>query len=287
LTPSESPSLGPGGTAGILTPAQLRIRLIDRLGRLWYCDPDFWPVAREDEQALAVQRWPEIANEPETLAAIGSHLGIPLSPTPTDAHKLAIYREWKVLRAIALEPVGGDRLAFDYLAMPAAGATTGTRWRGTIGRSGSIQVTSSEQAPEPVCPICLALGQPIDTPLGPIAVEALRPADAVWSLDGSGRRVAERVLAVGSASVPAGHEVVRLVLADGRSIVASAGHPLADGRRLGALRPGDAVNGAVVVSTLRERYAGAMTFDLLIGGPTGVYAIDGVWLASTLAGRAR
>jgi hypothetical protein len=83
-------------------------------------------------------------------------------------------------------------------------------------------------------------------------------------------------------TVPAGHEVVHLALADGRTLVASPGHPLADGRLLGTLRAGDRVDDAVVTAVDRILYDGAETFDLLASGPTGSYAIDGIWLDSTL-----
>ena len=39
----------PSGRA--LTTAELKIRLIDQFGPLWYCDPDLYPVARADQAA--------------------------------------------------------------------------------------------------------------------------------------------------------------------------------------------------------------------------------------------
>jgi hypothetical protein len=292
--PAVSPSLGPSGTApvvtespsarpnGAITDVELKIRLVERFGPLWYCDPDYWPVAREDEAALAVQRWPEITADPVALAVIGRHLGIAVTSTPTDAQKLAIYRTWKVLRAIALEPAGADRNAFDYLAMPPGTAAHGTRSRGTINRAGTIVLTSALPAPAPVCPICLARGQLVETPSGPAAVQDLRVGGAVWTRGLDGGRLPGRVLALGDAGVPAGHEMVWLVLADGRALRASPGHPLADGRRLAALRAGDVVDGAVVVRAERVPYDEARTFDLLPSGPTGAYSVAGIWLASSL-----
>ncbi len=90
------------------------------------------------------------------------------------------------------------------------------------------------------------------------------------------------VVAVGTTPVPAWHRVVHLVLADGRSLIASPLHPLADGRLLGAISPGDLVDGSTVVSAESEPYDGGATFDLLPAGPTGTYWADGVLLASTL-----
>ena len=95
-----------------------------------------------------------------------------------------------------------------------------------------------------MCPICLARGTLIDTPAGPVAVERLRLGDPSGRSTADGRRVAGTVIALGSTAAPPDHEVVRLVLEDGRTVTASPGHPLADGRLLGDLRPGDAVDGS-------------------------------------------
>ena len=86
----------------------------------------------------------------------------------------------------------------------------------------------------------------------------------------------------GSMTAPADHTVVHLVLADGRELFASPGHPLADGRPLGSIRTGDVVDGAVVLSAERVPYGAGTTFDLLPSGPTGLYWADGIPLASTL-----
>jgi hypothetical protein len=53
-----------------------------------------------------------------------------------------------------------------------------------------------------------------------------------------------------------GHQKVHVVLADGRELWASAGHPMADGRPLGNLRAGGMLDGARVVSAEREPYSG-------------------------------
>jgi hypothetical protein len=133
-----------------------------------------------------------------------------------------------------------------------------------------------------MCPICLAGGTLIDAPGGPLPVEGLRIGAPVWTLDAHGQRVRGRVIAVGSAAAPADHRVVRLVLADGRTATASPGHPLADGRHLGDLRAGDAVDGSVVVSADLMANDGARTYDLAVSGPTGVYLVDGIAMGSTL-----
>src|SRR5437870_543105 len=165
--PSRTPSPAPGG----LSQAQLKYRLIDQYGRLLFCDPDYYPVAR------------------------------------------------------------GDRSA---------------------------------------------------TPTGDVAVEDLRAGDVVWTQGESGARVAAALVEIGSTPVPATHQVVYLVLSDGRTVDVSPGHPTADGRRVGDLVAGDAYDGAIVASADRVAYSGGATFDILPAGPTGAYWANGVVLGSTL-----
>jgi hypothetical protein len=80
---------------------------------------------------------------------------------------------------------------------------------------------------------------------------------------------------------PGGHHVVQLVISDGRTVEASPGHPTADGRRVGELRPGDLLDGSRVKAVERVSYIGD-TWDLLPAGPTGAYWADDVLLGSTL-----
>ena len=275
-SPQPSPTPGP-----IRTIPELKLAIIDRFGPLWYCDPDFYPVAHEDEAALALQRFPEVQADAEAFAAIEKHLDL-AGRALTNAQKLAIYREWKVLNAIALAPIGNDAYRFDYLAQPPSGAAEGTRSGGTIDARGTITIEQQAPAGEPICPICLARGTHIATPGGGVAVERLVIGDAVWTLDAAGSLIAGRVIAIGSIAAPAGHEVVDLVLLDGRSVTASPRHQLADGRRIGDLRPGDPVGGSVVRSVQRVPYTGGRTFDIAVSGPTGLYLVDGVALRSTL-----
>lgn len=279
---SPSPSPTPTTPGPTLTAPELKLALQDRFGALWFCDPDFYPIQRQDEIDAARERWPEVVADSEAFAALTAKLGFDPAGSFTDEQKLAVYRAWKVLNATALDPVGKRRFRFDYLAQPAAGAAEGTRTAGFISGTGIIEIEQQVAAGEPMCPICLAEGTRIETPQGGVAVDRLRIGDVVWTLDATGRRVAATVIAVGSTPVPAGHEVVRLTLADGRSVTASPGHPLADGREIASLRLGDLSDGSAVTGLERLAYAGASTFDIVVSGPTGIYVVDGIALASTL-----
>ena len=275
--PSPSPTPRPA-----LTLAQLKLALIAAYGPLWYCDPDFYPLARGEEIDRARERWPEVVADTEAFAALLAKRGLTAGTAFTDAQKLDIYHEWKILNAIALGPIGDGSYRFDFLAEPKASAAEGTRTEGAIAATGKITIAQQAAAGQPICPICLARGTRIQTPSGGVPVELLRIGAAVWTLDTAGRVIPGTVLGLGSTSAPVNHHVVRLVLADGRSVTASPGHPLADGRLLGNLRPGDLVDGSRVVVANLVPYTGGETFDIVVSGPTGVYLVDGIALASTI-----
>jgi hypothetical protein len=281
--PSSPPPPSPSPRAP-LTIAELRYRLIDELGPLWYCDRDFYPIAVQDEADLAIKRFAEVQADREAFVAILARIRLGADTAFSADQKLTIYRAWKQLNAIVLDPVGNASHRFDYLNMPAQGANEGRRTTGTIDAGGSIAIEQQQPAGAPNCPICLARGTRIATPDGDVAIEDIRVGMRVWSMDQAGNRVVETVTRIGQTPVPDTHQVVRLVLDDGRVVRASPGHPLADGRRLGTIQADDLVDGARVVSATLERYDGGFTFDLRPTGPTAVYFADGVPLGSTLSG---
>ena len=267
-----------------LTMAEIRYRLIEQLGPLWYCDRDFYPIAVQDEQKLAIERFAQVQADQEAFAAILAHLHIDAGGAITADQKLAIYRAWKQFNAIVLNPAGSETYRFDYLNMPAPNASEGRRTTGTIDSRGVVAIEGQAPAGQPACPICLARGTRIATPDGEVPVEDVMVGMRIWSIDEHGQRAVVTVVRVGRTPVPATHQVVRLVLDDGRGVRASPGHPWADGRLLGTIRAGDRVDGATVVSAALEAYDGRSTFDLLPDGPTGDYVADGIPLGSTLSG---
>jgi hypothetical protein len=280
-TPSPTPPPQPP------TMPQLKYAVMDQLGRPWFCDPDFYPVGRGDEQQRAQDKLPEIQKDSETFAAIVAHLKLSSAPPYTADQQLAIYREWKTRNFLQLQPgsFGSPSTfqdwTFAYIAMRSTGGS-GERVEGRVRADGRVTVTSRQQSGPPPCPICLALGTRIATPDGERAVEDLRAGDVVWTVDANGARVSAPLIAVGSTPVPATHVVVRLALDDGRLVLVSPGHPTADGRRVGELATGDTFDGARVASAQRIEYGGGATYDILPAGDTGAYWANGVLLGSTL-----
>jgi hypothetical protein len=264
----------PGG----LGPTELKYRVLEQFPDLFFCDPDYYPVARDDELALALQRFPEIQSNTEEFEAILGHNNLGGQSSFSDEEKLLIYREHKKLGAIQFE-LDGD--AYHFMLLSAKTEGEGEQISGRIDSQGMISAV--ERTPAfATCPICLAAGTRIDTPAGPVRVEDLRPGMPVWTLDHSGRRAASIIARTVKTAVSSLHQVIHLTLDDGREIWLSAGHPTAGGRRVGELRAGDWLSGARVVAVERVPYFSQYTYDLLPEGETGFYWANGILMASTL-----
>jgi hypothetical protein len=123
-TPGPTILPGPSG-GGTLSTAALRLHLIDQLGPHWYCDPDSYPIAVQDEMTRMRERWADLLADGDALAAIMAHEGLASVAVAnlTDDQRLAIYRVWKVLNSISLDPAGAGRYRFDYLVQPVGSAT--------------------------------------------------------------------------------------------------------------------------------------------------------------------
>ena len=280
-----STSGGSGERTPLSTP-QLQLAVLDAVGgHLVYCDPDIYPVAHGTPVQNAKDRLPSIKAQPTTYQAILDHLHINDDAHLTDQQLVAINEAFKQIQVIRLESAANGSHRFDVV-IPAQPPDAGppTRVTGVVGPPGDVQILSRHPGQRPMCPICLAVGTLIATPRGPVAVQDLQPGVPVWTTDANGRRIEGVVEVVGHTPTPLGHEVVRLTLADGRTVTASPGHPTPDGRTVGSLRPGDAFDGSTVTSATRIPYTGAATWDLLPSGPTGDYWANGVLLGSTLYG---
>jgi hypothetical protein len=272
-TPTSTPAPGLN-----YTPTQLKYLLLDHYGesQFFYCDPDYYPIGRGDEAERAVTLFPEIRNETDVFSTIVARKG--LLPPYSNETKLVIYREYKKLRAIPLDPATGDTYRFS-LQIGIQGQ--GRRVSGIIRSDGVILQEQSEQAVL-TCPICLTGNTRIDTPAGPFRVKEMQMGMLVWTRNPDGTRRAVPVLQVVKNPVPSPFHVVHLSLSDGRELYASAGHPTTDGRTLGILAPGDMLDGAQVIKADLQFSPEEFTYDVLPAGDTGVYWANGIRLKSTL-----
>lgn len=263
-----------GGTQPLTTP-ELKYRLVDKIGPPLFCGP---PVVRMPSDAEAQQEVAALrAEAPATVDAIVRHEKLDAAHLTADDNR-RILQQNQLLEALRLQPEG-QGFRFDYIA----GRPSPEHVAGTIDTHGTLSLESHDPTPFPGrggCPICLAAGALIATPNGEVPVSKLRPGMLVWTIDG-GQRVAAPISIVGQTRAPFGHRVVRIVLADGRSVAASPGHPTADGRRVGELSPGESLDGSRVITVDLVPYTGD-TWDLLPVSSTGEYWANGVLLGTTL-----
>jgi hypothetical protein len=277
-TPEPSTPI-PTLPSSTLSPTELKYKVLDQFPDFFFCDPDFYPIAHDDETILAQQRFSELQADQEEFQAILSHNGLSGSTTFTDEQKLLIYREHKKLNAIYFELVNDK---YQFQIQTGSEGQQGSFITGTIDGNGSIEVQKQEQG-FPTCPICLAAGTLIDTPRGAVRVENLRVGDSVWTMNRSGERVPGTILRTSRVPVPASHQVIHVILSDGRELWASPGHPTADGKMLGNLTVNDVLDGTRVINVERLHYTGTATYDLLPSGGTGFYWANGILMGSTLA----
>jgi hypothetical protein len=277
---SAASTSAPVGTP--LSVNQLKFAVLEAAGAPIYCDPDFYPLARAGgEQASAIAKYPQIRADAELYSTIVAHEHLP-SGDLTDDQKLVLYRAWKLLGALTLTPAGNS-YSFSYRVLSKGGAASYLMVTGTVRADGVLTVTSQSPTGAPNCPICLSAATLISTPKGDVRVTDIKPGMLVWTASAGGARIAALVLEVGSMQAPAGHRMVDVVLADGRELVASPGHRTADGRALGSLAAGDALDGSTITRWQLLPYAGNRTYDLLPAGRTGSYWANGILLSSTLA----
>src|SRR3989344_4303048 len=73
------------------------------------------------------------------------------------------------------------------------------------------------------CPICLASNSLIDTPSGLVVVKDLQIGMPVWTTDKTGQRISGVITKTLKVPVPSTHQMVRLILDDGRELLVSPG----------------------------------------------------------------
>ena len=264
------------GLSQPLTTPDLKYRLIDTIGPPLFCGPPVVRMPSDDEasQEVAALR----SQDATSFDAIVHHEKLDAAHL-TAADDRRIVQQVQVLQALPLQ-ADGQLFRFDYIA----GRPSPEHVVGTIDAHGTISLESHDPTQFPGrggCPICLAATTRIATPDGPILVSDLRAGMLVWTVD-AGKRVAAPIAIVRYTPAPFGHRVIRVVLADGRAVIASPGHPTGDGRRVGELNPGDLLDGSRVATINVLPYSGD-TWDLLPLSSAGTYWADGVLLGSTLA----
>jgi hypothetical protein len=255
----------------------LRYLLLDHYPNFAYCDPDIYPVAREDQQPAADAWWASADHgSAEVQAIIAEHA---FREPLTSAQRLTAYGDHKKLTVISMTPVSGG---YEYeLSTSASGGEPNQTVVGVIGLDGSIHEISRRTRPGG-CPICLEAGTRIATPGGDVLVALIRPGDLVWTTDATGQRVSAPVEQVASRPTPGPHLMLRLVLSDGRELVAAGAHPAADGTLLRQLHVADRYDGATVAAMQWVQSLAPTTFDLLPAGSTGTYWANGILVGSTL-----
>jgi hypothetical protein len=265
-----------------LSSTELKYYLLEHFSNFFYCDPDIYPVARygaEEEHAL--EQFPDIQKNTEEFQAILRHTNLEGITNFSAEQKLLIYREFKKLNAIALEP-SGEAYKFKFMVSENGTSPGFFNIEGIIDNNGTITILRKERLNIFPCPICLAWSTRIDTPTGSVTVKDLKKGMAVWTADSSGIRIPAIVLKNVSVPVPPGYRIVHIVLDDGRELFASPGHPTADGRKLGTLSSGDTLDGAKIVIAERVPYEGTATYDILPSGDTGLYWANDILIKSTL-----
>ena len=265
------PAAGSSPGAEPLNTAQLKFRVIDETGPPFVCGP---PVARAGgDDSVAAAQFPAIKADTSTYQAIVAH-SHPPGVESSSEYQLAVWRDWQALQGVHLTG-GPDNYDFDL-------QTAQERINGTVDSHGQVRISS--RLPErKLCPICLPATTLIETPSGPVPVVDLKPGSAVWTASPNGDRMVGVISEVGSVAFPQGHDALKLRLADGRTLVASAGHPLADGRTLADLSRGDSLDGSTVVDIGTVYLDDGATYDVLPDGPTGDYWANGILVGSTLA----
>ena len=96
----EPPTAIPPLPSSSLSPTELKYRVLEEFPDFFFCDPDFYPIARDDELTLALQRFPELQANAEEFQTILKQNELGGATTFTDDQKLLIYRDHKKLSAV-------------------------------------------------------------------------------------------------------------------------------------------------------------------------------------------
>lgn len=269
-------TLPPPPPARKYSKAQLQLKLLRKHGLNW-CDGNAFPVYQPvSEEEIARQLAQYKVKNPSLFRAVQREFKIPQDREPTPKENEMTYSRFRRANAIALT-LKDDRYHFDFYAiLPRQQKITGS-----IGKTGDIQIDQKTPG-RPRCPICLSASTRISTPAGPVQVTELRPGMQVWTRRADGKKQSEALLSVQKVPVPQSHQMLFLVLEDGRSLRVSPSHPDIQGRPLSDFKPGEMLDGSLIQSRKLVAYHAGFTYDLLPDGGTGHYWADGVLIGSTM-----
>src|SRR6185295_16561277 len=125
----EPPTAIPTLPSSSLSTTELKYKVLDQFPDFFFCDPDFYPIAHDDETILAQQNFQGLQANQEEFQSILSHNGLSGSTTFTDEQKLLVYREHKKLNAIYFELVNDK---YQFQIQTSSEGQQGTFITGTI-----------------------------------------------------------------------------------------------------------------------------------------------------------
>lgn len=242
--------------------------------KILVCGP---PVESSDYKEQLLKKFDDIAKS-EEFNFILNHKDLADTGNWSNDEKLIIINEHERLSAIRLEPFG-DKYKFNLISKITKGEVFS--YEGLITKDGKIEITKKQEYLEG-CPICLSGETLISTPKGQIKIKNLQKGMDVWTVDRFGNRQPTIILETARTIVPENHQMVHLVLKDGRELYSSSPHPTADGRKIGDLRKGDKLDGSEILVSELVDYLEGFTYDILPSGDAGAYWANGILLGSTL-----
>lgn len=130
---------------------------------------------------------------------------------------------------------------------------------------------------------CLPGNSRISTPNGSVLVKDLQVGDYVWTSDRFGGRVQTIIVKKTKRIASKNHKMAHVILADGRELVVSPGHPIIDYKQIGSLVKGGDLDMSYVASIKVIPYKGKYTYDILPYGDTGGYWANNIPIGSTLS----
>ena len=102
-----------------LSPSVLKYHVLAAYPDIFFCDPDFYPVARGDEAAIAEARFPGLQANTEEFQAILQNNNLAGLTVFSADQKLLVYRAHKKLAAVRFT-LSGDQYQFQLQTKDAA-----------------------------------------------------------------------------------------------------------------------------------------------------------------------